>query len=63
MLPHEQRVVTEKQELDEKLTKLKAFTSTDIFSKLSEAEQERLHRQMGHMDGYSGVLQERIDNF
>lgn len=31
MLPHQQRVVDEKAELDDKLSKLKAFTETDLF--------------------------------
>jgi len=55
MAPHQQRVVTEKEELDEKLAKLKAF--------LDDAEKERLQRQADHMNAYSGVLGERIAEF
>jgi hypothetical protein len=61
--PHQQRVVTEKAELDEKLAKLLAFFQTPIFAGLSEAEQTRLRNQARFMDGYSAVLGERIAAF
>ena len=38
MQPHQQRVVDEKTELDEKLTKLLAFFQTQTFTGLAEAE-------------------------
>lgn len=55
MAPHQERVVTEKSELDEKLTKLKAFFATEIFGGLDSAEMERLQRQADHMQAYSDV--------
>ena len=58
--PHQQRVVTEKAELDEKLGKLLSFFQTPTFAGLSEAEQSRLRNQARFMDGYSAVLAERI---
>lgn len=61
--PHQQRVVTEKAELDEKLNKLLAFHGTATFNALPEAEQERLIRQSVAMDEYSAVLAERIAAF
>lgn len=61
--PHQQRVVTEKEELSEKLTKLLAFFQTPIFAGLSEAEQSRLRNQARFMDGYAAVLEERIAAF
>lgn len=61
--PHQQRVVTEKEELSEKLTNLLAFFQTPIFSGLSEAEQSRLRNQARFMDGYAAVLEERIAAF
>lgn len=61
--PHQQRVVTEKAELDEKLAKLLAFFQTPIFAGLSEAEQSRLRNQARFMDGYAAVLEERIAAF
>ena len=63
MKPHEQRVVTEKAQLDEKLEKLTAFTFTDTFSALPEGEQELLKRQREIMKQYSAILDERIRSF
>lgn len=63
MLPHQQRVVDEKTELDDKLTKLTAFFSNSIFLNLDSAEQVRLQTQAKHMQGYSDVLGERIVAF
>jgi hypothetical protein len=61
--PHQQRVITEKADLDEKLGKLLAFFQTPIFADLSEAERSRLRNQARYMDGYSAVLGERIAAF
>lgn len=61
--PHQQRVVQEKQELDEKIVKLEAFFGTDTYATLEEAEQYRLRRQIGHMTLYSCVLGDRIAAF
>ena len=61
--PHQQRVVTEKAELDEKLAKLLAFFQTPIFEALPEAERSRLRNQARFMDGYAAVLEERIAAF
>ena len=63
MQPHQQRVVDEKQELDEKIGKLMPFLMTSIFENLDEAEQERMIRQLHLMSGYSEVLGERIAAF
>lgn len=63
MIPHQQRVVTEKDELSERLAKLLAFFQTDIFAGLSEAERSRLRNQARFMDGYVAVLEERIAAF
>jgi len=60
---YQQRVVAEKQELDEKLEKLNAFGRGDVFPTLPEEEQERLIRQSKIMDQYSVVLGERIAAF
>lgn len=61
--PHEQRVVDEKKELDEKLTKLNAFFSGSIFQTLPQDEQGRLKLQSEVMERYSNILQERITHF
>ena len=63
LLPHQQRVVEEKYELDQKLCKLLPFFQTEVFSSLPEAERSRLRNQARFMDGYSAVLGERIAAF
>jgi hypothetical protein len=61
--PHQQRVVAEKTELDEKLAKLDAFGRTPLFASLPADEQGRLNRQHSLMEQYSAVLGERIAAF
>ncbi|MBB2928375.1 crAss001_48 related protein [Paraburkholderia silvatlantica] len=62
-VPHQQRVIDEKTELDEKLTKLSAFVGTPIFSGLAEEERERLAAQARAMGEYSRILGDRIAAF
>ena len=61
--PHQQRVVDEKNELSERLSKLLSFFQGPIFQTLSEAERSRLRNQARFMDGYAAVLEERIAAF
>lgn len=63
--PHQQRVIDEKQELDDRLSKLRAFCSTvgGIFDSLPTEEKQRLTEQEGHMAAYSDVLRRRIERF
>jgi hypothetical protein len=63
MQPHQERVVTEKTELDEKIDKLDAFRAGTIFPTLAADEQDRLNMQLSHMRAYSGVLADRIAAF
>lgn len=64
MQPHQQRVVDEKAELDEKAKRLSDFISnSDIFPTLDEAEQERLKEQSDVMRQYSEILGARIAAF
>jgi hypothetical protein len=63
MAPHQQRVVTEREELIHKLDKLTEFLKGDFFKTLPTDEQERLTRQHGIMEQYSNVLAERIVHF
>ena len=63
MQPHQQRVVEEKKELDEKRAKLLTFLASDTFRDLDEQEKIRLHRQLGVMGDYSMTLGERIRAF
>lgn len=62
--PHQQRVIDEKSELDERLRKLNEFIdSSPVFDTLDQAEQDRLNEQAFHMENYSKVLGERIAAF
>ena len=63
LLPHQQRVVVEKQELDEKIERLTAFVGGRIFAHLDDAERSRLSIQLQHMNGYSEILGQRIAAF
>jgi len=61
--PHEQRVIDEKNQLDDKKDKLASFFSNDIFFGLSDVEQGLLHCQYQIMKAYSCILAERIKLF
>ena len=63
MESYQQRVIDEKTELDEKISKLQLFISSEKFSQVKPEEQERLVRQHGFMIQYSNVLKERIEKF
>ena len=63
MLPYQERVVAEKQELDERIAKLDAFGRTDVWKELPVAEQGRMNRQFAAMEDYSKALGERIAAF
>ena len=61
---HQQRVVDEQSELNEKINKLSDFIKTSpLFEGLPIDEQERLMRQKYYMIEYSDVLAERIAAF
>lgn len=61
--PWQQRVLTEKAELNEKIGSLAKFLSTEQFGALPEAEQDRLTRQLESMTGYRSILTERINSW
>lgn len=62
--PHQQRVVDEKSELDNKLGKLHDFIQeSPIFKTLPDDEQKRIQRQDLVMAEYSQILAERIAAF
>ena len=64
MQPHQQRVVDEKKDLDEKLDKLKAFIETSpTFKSLPADERGRLGKQYDVMAEYSSILSQRIAAF
>jgi len=64
MLPHQERVVIEKKELDEKLTKLGLFIRNNgVFQTLLLDDQVLLKDQYETMGRYSLILEKRIERF
>ena len=65
MEEYQQRVVEEKNALDEKIQSLEAFMTEDneTFAALPVAEKTRMAHQRDHMEAYSRVLGDRISNF
>jgi hypothetical protein len=63
MQPFQQRVIDEKLELDEKITKLAAFRTTSLFDSIDPSEQSRMTDQEVTMREYSRILGERITFF
>lgn len=63
--PHQQRVVAEKAELDDKLDKLSTFVASPKFAVVvtDEAERARLRAQKDTMAQYSWILAARIAAF
>lgn len=61
--PHQQRVVTERDELADKIAKLAAFLPTPTYQRLPDEEQTRLADQVDVMRLYCTVLNQRIDAF
>ena len=62
-LLHEDRVVAEKTQLDDRLERLTKFLVTEIYAELPSEEQVRLKRQKFCMEQYSETLGERIAAF
>lgn len=60
MQPHQERVVQEKQELDERLFKLRLFMEKAAFKELDIREKSLLTLQAQVMHNYSDILAERI---
>lgn len=60
MKPHQLRVVSEKDELDNKLNKLIGFIKGDTFQLLDRSLQSLLTIQRDAMTLYSNILDERI---
>lgn len=61
--PHEQRVVTERKELSEKLTNLKSFIASEAFPNLPGEDSSLIRRQADLMDEYLDILHARISRF
>jgi hypothetical protein len=63
MLPYQERVVSEKNELDAKIGALHLFFDTPTFQALLAEEQQLLAKQYGCMVEYTSVLDARIKRF
>lgn len=63
MQPHEERVVAEQKELNDKINKLNGFIGGNAFNALPEEDRALLEEQSRYMSAYSGVLHERIKRF
>lgn len=55
------RIQEEKNELDEKLTKLYAFVESKKFENLSSVHKMLLKKQLNTMTDYSAILSVRIE--
>lgn len=60
MEDRQKKVVDEKEELDNKITKLQAFLTTETFKKVDTEHQELLKEQLVAMEKYSVILGKRI---
>jgi hypothetical protein len=61
--PHQQLIVDEKKELDEKIHKLTVFLASAASAQVSVVEVRLMHEQLNHMLQYSKCLQLRIRAF
>ncbi|ENY0908415.1 hypothetical protein ACFVGI_000859 [Serratia marcescens] len=61
--PHQQRVVYELNELEERLEKLSTFIGGSIFCGLPEEDQRLLEAQRHIMSAYVEVLKKRVERF
>jgi len=57
---YDQRIQLEYKELMEKITKLRVFIESDIYSEIAEDDQQLLQEQYKHMKGYLRVLYTRL---
>jgi len=60
MTTFKERLLTEKQELDEKRSKLETFQNSEAFSKIDPFQMTLLNIQSQAMAAYSQCLLERI---
>jgi hypothetical protein len=63
MKDYQERVIVEKDELDEKVKKLDAFLTDHGSSVVPVEERKLLVKQLAFMAAYSGVLADRIATF
>lgn len=63
LLPYQERVVIEKQELDDKIDKLEAFLRSENYQGVDLLNQQLMMQQLGIMLAYSSILSRRIETF
>lgn len=65
MQPHQQRVISERDELSDKISKLETFidSSNVIYASLCKEDQQLLKDQLVYMLKYLGILEKRILRF
>ena len=61
--PYQERVIDEKQELDDRIEKLRTFFNTDTFQALQDRDKYLLVQQSGAMATLSRILGDRIARF
>lgn len=59
--PFIQRLIEEKNQLLDRVTKLSAFTGSDGFKKLDVTDQYLLYEQLNHMNIYLSILVRRLN--
>lgn len=59
----QQRIITEYDELSQKILKLVEFVFGEQFSKLPTTDQTLLRAQLGAMSSYSAILELRMQRF
>lgn len=63
LLPHQKRVVAERDNLFVRVTKLRQFIASDEFRLVDRAERQRLIHQEAVMTEFVQVLDDRIEAF
>lgn len=63
LLPHQERVVREHMELQERTRKLEVFVASSQFAGIDPAEQDNLREQLGLHWALLRVLRRRIAGF
>lgn len=61
--PHQERVIQEQQELQQKLDKLNSFIEGETYAKLDPPMRELLFQQSQVMRQYNEILLQRIQLF
>lgn len=61
--PYQQRVVEEREQLNEKISSLMAFIKTESFKALSNYDRTLLNLQAEIMGDYLAILTKRISRF